>query len=162
MTPPQGSIQLLDTDVAQYLLQSTNLAHVSYIATDGAPRVFPMLFHWTGQELVLATFAGAKKIESIRTRPAIAVTIDEASTPPKVLLLRGRAAVTDVDGIVPEYRAMHHRYAGAEQGERNVAQIDRPGVGMARISLRPQWVAVLDFETRFPGETSATEFERRG
>jgi hypothetical protein len=67
-----------------------------------------------------------------------------------------------VDGIVPEYRAMHHRYAGVEQGERNVAEVDRPGATMARISLRPSWVGVLDFETRFPGETSATEFENRG
>ena len=162
MTARQGSTQLMDTDVARYLLRSTNLARISYVAGDGTPRVFPMLFHWTGRELVLATFAGAKKIESIRKRPAIAVTIDEASTPPKVLLLRGTATVIDVDGIVPEYRAMHHRYAGVEQGERTVAEVDRPGVRMARISLRPTRVGVLDFETRFPGETSPTEFEHRG
>ncbi|NLP84941.1 pyridoxamine 5'-phosphate oxidase [Microbacterium sp. CFH 90308] len=162
MTIPQGSIELLDTDIAQYLLQSTNLARVSYVAADGTPRVFPMLFHWTGQVLVLATFAGARKIEAIRRRPALAVTIDEPSSPPKALLLRGTATVVGMDGIVPEYRAMHHRYAGVDQGERNVAAVDRPGVKMARISLRPAWVGVLDFQTRFPGGTTAAEFENRG
>lgn len=159
---PQGSVELLSTATAQYLLASTNLARVSYVAADGTPRVFPMLFHWSGEELVLATFAGARKIAAIRRRPAVAVTIDEASTPPQALLLRGTASVTDVDGVVPEYRAMHRRYAGTEQGDRNVAEIDRPGVRMARIGLRPTWVGVLDFQTRFPGDTTAAEFDQRG
>jgi hypothetical protein len=159
---PQGSVELLRSETAQQLLSSTNLARVSYVAADCTPRVFPMLFHWTGVELVLATFAGAKKIAAIRTKPSIAVTIDEAGPPPRVLLLRGRATVTDVDGVVPEYRAMHHRYGGPEQGERNVEEVDRPGVRMARIAFRPTWVGVLDFESRFPGDTTAGEFAQRG
>ena len=158
----QGDLRLLNTDTARHLLHSTNLARVAYVAGDGAPRVFPMLFHWTGVEIVLATFAGAKKIGSLRKRPAVAITIDEASTPPQVLLLRGVAVVTEVDGILPEYRHMHHRYAGRDQGERNVQAVDRPGVRMARISVRPSWVGLLDFETRFPGGVTAGEFSNRG
>ena len=34
---------------------------------------------------------------------------------------------------------------------RNVAEVDRPGTRMARIAVRPEWVGVLDFTTRFPG-----------
>jgi hypothetical protein len=33
---------------------------------------------------------------------------------------------------------------------------------MARIALRPTWVGVLDFVTRFPGGTTAAEFHARG
>lgn len=126
------------------------------------PRVFPMLFHWTGEEAVLCTFAGAAKIHAIRARPDIAVTIDAPTTPPRVLLLRGRATVDEVDGIVPEYRQAHLRYAGPEQGEANVAAVDNPGVRMARIGLRPTWVGVLGFVARLPGGVSAEEFDRRG
>lgn len=158
----QGDPALLTTDTAQRLLASTELARISYVAADGTPRVFPMLFHWTGSELVLATFAGARKIAAIKARPDLAVTIDRSATPPEVLLLRGRAEVTEVDGIVEEYRLAHHRYAGPEQGERNVADVDRPGVRMARIALRPTWVGVLDFVTRFPGGGTADEFAERG
>ena len=158
----QGDIRLLGTQTAQYLLASKNLARVSYVAADRTPRVFPMLFHWTGEELVFATFAGAKKINSIRRQPAIAVSIDENVMPPLVLLLRGDAIITDFDGILPEYRGMHYRYAGPEQGERNVAEVERPGVRMARISLRPSWVGVLDFTTRFPGDSTPKEFQKRG
>ncbi|MFC4555561.1 pyridoxamine 5'-phosphate oxidase family protein [Georgenia faecalis] len=152
MTLPQGDVGLLHSPVAQALLRSTELARVAYVVGDGTPRVFPMLFHWTGTELVLCTFAGARKIAAIRARPDIAVTIDAATTPPEVLLLRGRAVVTDVEGIAEEYRLAHRRYAGPEQGDVNVAAVDHPGVRMARIALRPSWVGVLDFVTRLPGQ----------
>ncbi len=158
----QGDPALLETATAQRLLRSPELARIAYVAGDGTPRVLPMLFHWSGTELVLATFAGAKKIGALRARPDVAVTIDAAASPPEVLLLRGRAEVTEVDGIVEEYRLAHHRYAGPEQGERNVAEADQPGVRMARIAIRPTWVGVLDFVTRFPGGSSAEEFSERG
>jgi hypothetical protein len=78
------------------------------------------------------------------------------------LARRGRASVTDVDGIVPEYVRAHYRYAGPEQGARNIAEVDRPGTRMARIAVRPTWVGVLDFTTRFPGGTTAEQFAERG
>jgi hypothetical protein len=162
MNLPQGDVRLLDDEVAQRLLASTELARLAYVAADGTPRVFPMLFHWTGAEIVLSTFAGAAKISALRARPDVALTIDAASTPPAVLLIRGPATVTDVEGIVPEYVLAQHRYAGPEQGAANVAAVDHPGTKMARIAVRPAWVGVLDFQTRLPGGVSATEFERRG
>lgn len=162
MELPQGDIRLLQSRVATRLLASRELARVAYIARDGTPRVFPMLFHWTGDELVLCTFAGARKIAAIRANPSVAVTIDAATTPPKVLLLRGRATVREGDGILPEYRLAHRRYAGQQQGDANVAAVDHPGVRMARIGLRPAWVGLLDFVTRMPGGVSAEDFDKRG
>jgi Pyridoxamine 5'-phosphate oxidase len=158
----QGDLRLLDSPVAQRLLASTELARLAYVAADGTPRVFPMLFHWTGDELVVATFAGARKITALRRRPAVAVTIDSAGPPPQVLLLRGDARVDDIDGVVAEYALAHRRYAGPEQGAANVAAIDVPGLRMARISLRPSWAGVLDFQTRLPGGVTPGEFENRG
>lgn len=150
MTLAQGDTRLLDADLARRLLASTELARLAYVAADGTPRVLPMMFHWTGDELVFATFAGAHKIAALRARPAVAVTIDTPGPPPEVLQLRGRVTVTDVDGLVPEYVLAHHHYFGPEQGARNVAGVDRPGVRMARIALRPTWVGLLDFTTRLP------------
>lgn len=159
---PQGDVGLLEHDVARRLLVSKELARIAYVAADGTPRVLPMLFHWTGEEVVLSTFEGARKIAALRARPEVAITIDAATTPPEVLLIRGRASVVDVDGIVPEYALAHRRYAGEEQGAANVAAVDKPGTRMARIGVRPDWVGVLDFQTRFPGGSSAEEFENRG
>jgi hypothetical protein len=159
---PQGHPDLIASGTAQRLLASRELARLAYTAADGTPRVFPMLFHWTGEEIVFATFAGARKIAALRARPHVAITIDTATAPPEVLLLRGRAEVTDVEGIVPEYALAQLRYQGEEAGRAAVAEVDRPGVRMARIAVCPTWVGVLDFTTRFPGGGSADEFARRG
>ncbi|MGI5226890.1 pyridoxamine 5'-phosphate oxidase family protein [Actinoallomurus sp. CA-142502] len=158
----QGDLRLLDDEVARRLLASTELARLAYVAADGTPRVFPMLFHWTGEEVVMSTFAGARKIAALRARPDVAVTIDSAGPPPEVLLLRGRMEVTDVEGVVPEYATAQRRYAGEEQAAAGIAEIDVPGLRMARLALRPSWVGVLDFRTRFPGGTTAGEFQKRG
>lgn len=158
---PQGDPRLLDTDTAARLLASTELARVAYTAGDGGPRLFPMMFHWTGSELVLPTFAGAAKIAGITARPLLAVTIDTAGFPPEVLQLRGRAEVVAVDGVVEEYLLAHRRYGGPEQEAAVRAEL-APDVRMARISLRPTWVGVLDFQERFPGGTTAEQFANRG
>jgi len=79
-----------------------------------------------------------------------------------VLLLRGRASVTDVDGVVPEYIEAHRRYGGEEQAAAALAEVDHPGTKMARIALRPDWVGLLDFQTRFPGGRGVEDFEKRG
>ncbi|MFE2958438.1 pyridoxamine 5'-phosphate oxidase family protein [Nocardia tengchongensis] len=159
---PQGDVRLLDCDIAQNLLTSTELARVAYVAADATPRVFAMLFHWTGHEVVLSTFVPAGKIAALRARPEVAITIDRAAAQPQALLLRGRAQVTEMDGIVPEYALALHRYGGAEQAAVQVAAVDVPGVRMARIVVRPSWVGVLDFQTRFPGGSTAAGFARRG
>ena len=162
MTPKQGDVDLLNHDVAKRLLESTEVARVAYVAKDGTPRVFPIMFHWNGTEMVFGTFAGAAKINALRSQPDVAITVDTNSMPPEILQLRGRVEVTDVDGVVPEYALAHKRYFGEEQGAKNVADVDRPGLRMARIAVRPTWVGVIDFQTRLPGDATPEDFQNRG
>jgi hypothetical protein len=154
---PQGDLRLLDSDVAQSLLTSTVPARLGYTAKDGTPRVVPSWFHWTGDELVMPTFVRAPhvprpaaRLGALRARPDVAVCIDTESFPPHVLLARGRAVITEVEGIAAEYALAAHRYMG-EAATAYLAQADRPGTRMARIAVRPAWVGLLDFETRLPG-----------
>jgi hypothetical protein len=156
--PSQGDLRLLDTEVARRLLGSSIPARYAYTTADGAPRIVSSWFHWTGDELVMPTFIAAPharhpawRIDALRSRPDIAVTIDTEAFPPEVLLLRGRATVADVDGIPTEYAQAAARYLGAAAAQEYLAQIDRPGTRMARIGLRPSWAGVLDFRTRMPG-----------
>jgi hypothetical protein len=158
MALPQGDIELLETDVARRLLASTVPARVAYTSTDGTPRVVPTWFHWTGDELVMPTFVSAPHVKraaarlgALRARPDVAITIDTEGFPPEVLLVRGRASVTEVAGIAPEYVLAARRYMGEENAGAYLAQIDQPGTRMARIAVRPTWVGLLDFQTRVPG-----------
>jgi PPOX class probable F420-dependent enzyme len=151
MALAQGELGLLETDAAQRLLGGSLLARLAYIGRDGNPRAAPIWFHWTGSELVMASFAGAAKARALRERPDVAVTIDTDQFPYDVLLVRGAAEVTDVDGWVPEYLAAAQRYLGPEGAEQFTAQFDAAQVRMTRIAVRPTWVGLIDFKTRMPG-----------
>jgi hypothetical protein len=119
--------------------------------------VVPSWFHWTGDELVMPTFVRAPhvprpaaRLAALRANPDVAICIDTDSFPPHVLLARGGATITEVDGIVLEYALAAHRYMGDEQATAYLAQADKPGTRMARIAVRPTWAGLLDFETRLP------------
>lgn len=155
---PQGDLRLMDTELAQRLLRSTVPARMAYTSRDGTPRVVPSWFHWTGEALVMATFLGAphiarpaRRLPALREHPDVAVTIDTDGFPPEVLLLRGRVTVEEVDGVVPEYAAAARRYLGEEGAAGYLASLDAPVTRMARISLRPTWTGLLDFDERPPG-----------
>jgi hypothetical protein len=157
MTMKQGDLRLLETETAQRLLSSRIPARFAYIATDGTPRVLATWFHWTGEVLAMPTFLAAPhvrhpagRIQALRANSDVAVTIDTETFPPEVLTIRGRAEITEVDGIPAEYAAAARRYLGDEAAQGYLAQIDQPGTRMASISLHPTWVGVLDFQSRLP------------
>jgi hypothetical protein len=150
MTTKQGSLALLDDPVAQQLLQSKVPARLAYNWTDGTPRVVPIGFHWNGQEIVLGTPPDAPKMKALRDGAKVALTIDSDTMPYKVLLIRGSARTDTVDGIAPEYAATTKRVMGEQQGQGWLDQLGPMSPRMSRVFIRPEWVGILDFETRFP------------
>src|SRR6187401_3448400 len=99
----QGDVALLETETAKQLLAANMPARLAFTASDGTPRVIPINFVWNGEELVMSGFAPSRKARAIRSHPDVAVTIDTNGAPPQVLMLRGRAEVTEADGLLPEY-----------------------------------------------------------
>ncbi|MET7963984.1 pyridoxamine 5'-phosphate oxidase family protein [Micromonospora zamorensis] len=152
---PQGDLKLLDTPVAQRLLAASLVARLAYTSRDGTPRLIPVNFLWTGDELVVGAFAGTYKIRDLRARPDVAVCIDTADGLPEVLMLRGKVTLAEVEGVLPEYAAIQRAGMGDEAGNAYIRAIDTPDLRMVRIGLRPAWVAVVDFQDRFPSRTPA-------
>ena len=156
---PQGSLELLDTPLAKGLLASAIPARVAYTAKDGTPRIAPTWFEWTEGELVMPTFihaphvpAPARRLTALRARPDVAVSIDTESAPAQVLLIRGKAQITEVDGIDADYAVSARQYLGEEGAREYLGMADQPGTRMARITVRPTWVGLLDFAAgRLPG-----------
>ena len=150
MEERRGDLALLEHPVARELLQSRIPARLAYVALDGTPRVVPVLFHWTGEEIVLTSWPDDLKVEALRQHPQAALTIDTADFPFKVLSIRGQVTVTLVDGIADECLPTFTRYFGPEMGAAWTERTGRMSEQMARMAMRPSWVEVLDFETRFP------------
>jgi len=150
MPVKQGGLDLLQHPASKNLLQSTIPERLAYIGMDGAPRVVPIWFHWTGREFVMGTPPKAPKVKALTKNPKVALTVDDDTFPHKVLLVRGTAQLQTVKGIVPEYAMAAERYFGAEQGKAWLTQLSSMVQDMVRIGITPEWVAVLDFQTRFP------------
>jgi PPOX class probable F420-dependent enzyme len=148
--PEQGDLSLLEDPVAKELLQSTHLARLAYVWPDGTPRVVPVWFHWDGQELVIGGPPDAPKMKALERNPKVALTIDREDTPYHSLLVRGTARISIGDGVPEEYEKAASRYMGAEAGEGWVQTINKMSPKAARIAVRPEWVGIIDFETRFP------------
>ena len=148
--PQENVLQLLNDPVAQALLNSKILARLAYTGLDGFPRVVPIWFHWDGEQFVLGTAPSSPKVKALARGTKVALTIDEDKYPPKVLLVRGTARVEIIDGVVPEYAKAARRYLGEEQGQGWEEQARGMWRQMARVAIEPEWVKILDFQTRFP------------
>jgi pyridoxamine 5'-phosphate oxidase-like protein len=144
-------LTLLNEDsFALKLLNSAVPARLAYIALDGAPRVIPIAFHFAGDVFVLATPDIAPKVAALQANPAVALTIDTDGQPPKVLMVRGSASITFVDGVVPEYLEANRRMLPREAWEPFERQVTFLYDRMARIEITPTWAKMLDFQTRLP------------
>jgi PPOX class probable F420-dependent enzyme len=146
----QGDLGLLQHPASQELLKSKIPARLAYVWSDGTPRVIPIWFHWNGREIVMATPPKAPKLKALARNPKVSLTIDDNTFPHKVLLIRGTARLEPLDGIVPEYATAAERYFGPEQGQAWVKNLRTMISSMVRITITPEWVGLLDFQTRFP------------
>jgi Pyridoxamine 5'-phosphate oxidase len=155
MPVKQGDLGLLQHPVSVELLQSRIPARLAYVWMDGTPRVIPIWFHWNGREFVMATPPKAPKLRALAKNPKVSFTIDDNSFPHKVLLIRGTAHLHTVEGIVPEYAAAAERYFGHEQGQAWITHLRGLIPNMVRITVTPEWVGLLDFQTRFPSALSS-------
>ena len=146
----QGDPALLKEPVAQALLGSRISAALAYTWPDGTPRVVPIWFHWNGREFILASGDKAPKLKVLAKQPRVALTIYEDVWPYKVLLVRGDARITPVDGTAPEFDESAYRYLGQEGGAAFLEFYKSVVKRMGRITIAPDWVGLLDFETRMP------------
>jgi hypothetical protein len=141
---------ILDHPTSRELL-ARDITRLAYVAQDGTPRTIPIAFTWNGAEIVLCTTRKAPKLPALRRNPAVALTIDTEVHPPKILLLRGRAELDDVDGIPDEYLQMNGTYemTPAQRVEWE-AEVRSLYDGMVRIVITPTWAKLIDFETTLP------------
>ena len=150
MSTKQGDVGLLHDPVAQQLLQVKGPAHLAYTWRNGTPRVVPIGFHWNGEELVMATATDAPKTKVLTNGSKVAVSIDRDFSASKILLIRGTVRVDTVEGIAPEYTAMIHRTMSQEDAEALLKEAARLYPRMTRFFIHPDWVGIIDFETRLP------------
>lgn len=146
----QQIAEILAKPYAQQLLNGSEPARFAYDGLDGDPRVIPIGFWVEGQQIVIATVPKAAKVAALRKNPKVALTIDTAAFPPKVLLLRGTAEVTTVPGVPEGYLQAGHKNVTDEQYPEWAAGVQALYDEMVVITITLTWAKLLDFETTIP------------
>jgi len=145
---------LLNDPVAQELLHAPIPARLAYTGSDGAPRVIPIAFHWTGADIVVSVSAFSPNRNSFNN-VKVALTIDTSTYPFKVLKIRGTATSTIMESVPVEYVKAGEQLLGPE-GAKAFLQTLQPLLPnikhWVRIAIRPEWISILDFQSRFPGQ----------
>jgi len=142
--------QVMAKPIAQQLLRDEMILHLSYTAPDGGPRVIPIGYMWADGRFLMWTVPASAKVSALRADPRVAITIDVPGPPPRVLLVRGRAELTTVDGVPDGYLEASHRYLPEEAWDGFDAQVRDMYEQMVAIAVTPDWARLLDFETTLP------------
>ena len=139
----------VDDPVVTSLLSGPNLARLAYIGLDGRPRVVPIWFAAIDGDIIMVTGPKAEKAKALAANQAVAVSIDSAQPPYKVLLIDGDAALESVEGMAPEYRPIVERYLGAA-AEAYLGQLLPRVKRQVRIRITPRSHRIFDFVKRYP------------
>jgi Pyridoxamine 5'-phosphate oxidase len=143
-------VEVLGRPISQELL-ARDVTRLAYVARDGTPRVVPIAFVWNGTEIVTCTATNAPKLVALRQNPTVALTIDTEVHPPRILLIRGRVVLDEVEGIPDEYLAQNSSYEMTpEQRAEWEAEVRSLYERMVRIVVTPTWAKLIDFETTLP------------
>jgi PPOX class probable F420-dependent enzyme len=137
----------LDDPVVAALLEGPNLARLAYTGLDGRPRVIPIWFTVLDGDVVMVTGPKASKVRALEANNAVALTIDDARPPYKVLLVEGDASLEPTEGIAPEYEDITRRYLGPI-ADAYLAQLKIKR--QVRIRVHPRSCRIFDFVKRYP------------
>ena len=101
--------KVLAEPLAQKLLREVPTLSLSYVGRDGGPRGIPIAYLWDGTCIRMWTVPGSAKVAALRADPRVSLAVHVDGFPPKLLLIRGRAELTDVEGVPEGYLQASHR-----------------------------------------------------
>jgi len=153
--------QVMELPIARQLLREETILHLSYTARDGGPRVIPIGYLWDGGRFLMYTIPGSAKVGALRADDRVAITIDVLGPPPRVLLVRGRAALETVDGVPDGYLKASFRTMPEEAWEGFETQVRSMYRQMVTITVTPEWARLLDFETTAPSAVEKLMSQQR-
>jgi hypothetical protein len=149
-TKDEQITDVLNRPIARELIESRIPARVAYTALDGTPRVVPVNYLWTGSTVILCSAPKSAKVAALQANPRVAITIDSEPMPPRMLLLRGVASVEIVDGVPDLFLKAARRRTPDEYWDAWVGGLPSLYSQMAVITITPDWVKLIDFETNAP------------
>jgi PPOX class probable F420-dependent enzyme len=103
MTFPTEFLDLLRDD-------SNALLYLATIMSDGSPQVTPVWFSTDGEHILINTNEGRTKDRNMKTRPKVAMTIQDPDDPYRYLGIRGEVIGYTREGANEHINSLSVRY----------------------------------------------------
>ncbi|MEM9037156.1 MAG: pyridoxamine 5'-phosphate oxidase family protein [Actinomycetota bacterium] len=130
------------TRSSRLLLEGRTPARLAWVGPTATPRLAPMWFEFTGVELLLSTFSGARKVSDLAVNPDVTISLDTESFPYRSLRIGGTATLEHTDGLTDSYRRCASRYLGPELAARWCDELG--SASQVLIRVRPSWASGSD------------------
>ncbi len=110
------------SDDARRLLDAANIAHLSTLQDDGAPKVEPVWIAREGDRVLVTSDANSLKGRNLERDPRVAISIVDFDNPYEQLLIRGRVVEVRPDDDLAFLDTLAQRYTGAAFARRKWRQ----------------------------------------
>lgn len=102
---PEDYLDLLEAETKAFLYLAT-------LMKDGTPQVTPVWFDWDGEHILVNTAEGRVKDRNMRTRPQVAMVIQNPADPYRYLQIRGETVERTTEGGLEHINALSLKYTG--------------------------------------------------
>jgi PPOX class probable F420-dependent enzyme len=103
---PDTHQDLLNDELKSYAFLST-------LMNDGTPQVTPVWFSWDGENLLINSAKGRTKDRNMRSRPDVAVAIQDPRNPYRYLQIRGKVVEITEEGARDHINFLNMKYNGS-------------------------------------------------
>jgi PPOX class probable F420-dependent enzyme len=121
------------TDAAKALLTEPVIANLATIGPDGSPHVTPVWIDVEGDDLVMNTADGRAKVDNLRHRPKVAVSVVDPHDPYRVLAVQGVVTEITDQGADAHIDRLAHKYLGVD-----TYPMRKPGERRLKVVIKPE------------------------
>lgn len=105
-------------EVREFLLDSTRTLKVATTRADGSPHVVPVWFVLDGDDIVFSASSASLKVRNLRSRPPLAVCVDDERPPFGFVSASGVATLQERPADLVDWTTqIARRYLGQDQAE---------------------------------------------
>lgn len=143
-------------EAAEFLAEPGHLARIGTVDADGTPRVLPLWFVVSDQQLLFTPRQPAVIWQNLQRDPRVGISIDEERHPWRKVTVQGRVDVIHVPGEDdrwrPLYREIARRYVSTAAADHYVDGTDDQPRALCAVDFRAPTTRVSTWRMPVQGE----------
>lgn len=102
------------TDEQKDFFRKPNFGHLATLEPDGSPQVTPVWVDVDGDDILVNSAVGRKKVRNVERDPRVSVEVVEQENPYSMLSVKGEVVGMTTDGADAHIDALSKKYLGQD------------------------------------------------